>query len=550
MKKTIFGILAVLLAFTLMLSACVQNSGNSGSTGNNSSSSSSSSTSSSSSSSGEDKPEPAEPDILDGYEKSCAITEFPTEDLSKVSLKPTFDVSDCVFDADDIIVPYQLFGDGMCLQRDAVNKIWGTIENLEGNKHIAAEFRGRVYYGTVENDNWEIYLPTMTAGGPFEMTLICDWGTKKIKNVYVGEVYLLSGQSNMEWKVEWSNEILQDLYSDETACISDNIRLLSIPTKFHDEPTKILEETPVWNGAEASSIKNFSAVGYIFGKKLQESLDCPVGLVCTAIGGTITESWLDKESYEEYAKNNKTACDESLIWKKPSQSFNGVIYPLEGFNFRGVLWYQGESNIYDGAQNNHDKVLRALLSSWRKFFNNPQLTFSMAELARFVENPDAYSVINEKIVAVAREDQFVCNAINLDQGAWEDIHPKDKRTIATRLANETLRNFFGKDENAAPEVVSYEIVSDKEIKLVMSENVVLKNGSSGFEVLTESGYSLNCNASLNGKVITVTSSVPFTAVRYGYNFEKTAENVEDLSRTITIYDEDDLPCDMFLIKLK
>ena len=425
MKKTIFGILAVLLAFTLMLSACVQNSGNSGSTGNNSSSSSSSSTSSSSSSSGEDQPEPDEPDILDGYEKSCAITEFPTEDLSKVSLKPTFDVSDCVFDAEDIIVPYQLFGDGMCLQRDAVNKIWGTIENLEGNKHIAAEFRGRVYYGTVENDNWEIYLPTMTAGGPFEMTLICDWGTKKIENVYVGEVYLLSGQSNMEWKVEWSNEILQDLYSDETACISDNIRLLSIPTKFHDEPTKILEETPVWNGAEASSIKNFSAVGYIFGKKLQESLDCPVGLVCTAIGGTITESWLDKESYEEYAKNNKTACDESLIWKKPSQSFNGVIYPLEGFNFRGVLWYQGESNIYDGAQNNHDKVLKALLSSWRKFFNNPQLTFSMAELARFVENPDAYSVINEKIVAVAREDQFVCNAINLDQGAWEDIHPKD-----------------------------------------------------------------------------------------------------------------------------
>ena len=290
MKKTIFGILAVLLAFTLMLSACVQNSGNSGSTGNNSSSSSSSSTSSSSSSSGEDKPEPDEPDILDGYEKSCAITEFPTEDLSKVSLKPTFDVSDCVFDADDIIVPYQLFGDGMCLQRDAVNKIWGTIENLEGNKHIAAEFRGRVYYGTVENDNWEIYLPTMTAGGPFEMTLICDWGTKKIENVYVGEVYLLSGQSNMEWKVEWSNEILQDLYSDETACIRDNIRLLSIPTKFHDEPTKILEEPPVWNGAEASSIKNFSAVRYIFGKKLQESLDCPVGLVCTAIGGTITES--------------------------------------------------------------------------------------------------------------------------------------------------------------------------------------------------------------------------------------------------------------------
>lgn len=299
MKKAIPVILAVLLSFALMLSACVQNSGNSGSSGNNSSSSSSGSSSSGNSSSEGEQPEPDEPDILDGYEKSCAVTEFSSENLSKVNLKPTFDVSDCVFDAEDIIVPYQLFGDGMCLQRDAVNKIWGTIENLEGNKHIAAEFRGRIYYGTVENNDWEIYLPLMTAGGPYEMTLICDWGTKKIENVYVGEVYLLSGQSNMEWKVEWSNEILEDLYSDENACRNDKIRLLSIPTKFHDEPTKTLEEPPVWSGAEASSIKNFSAVGYIFGKKLQESLDCPVGLVCTAIGGTITESWMDKESYTE-----------------------------------------------------------------------------------------------------------------------------------------------------------------------------------------------------------------------------------------------------------
>lgn len=104
--------------------------------------------------------------------------------------------------------------------------------------------------------------------------------------------------------------------------------------------------------------------------------------------------------------------------------------------------------------------------------------------------------------------------------------------------------------NAAPEIASYEIVSEKEVKLVMNENVVLKNGSSGFEVLTESGYYLKCDVTLNGKVITVTSTVPFTAIRYGYNFEKTEKNVEDLTRTITIYDEKNLPCDMFLINLK
>lgn len=549
MKKTTV-ITAFLLSLLLLFAACSENAGNSA--GNSETGGTASeSIFSSEKDYGSDSPDESDslPDVLDGYEKSCAVTEFPSEDLSKVSLKPTFDISDSVYDAENIIVPYQLFGDGMCLQRDAVNKIWGTIENLEGNEHIAATFRGRTYYGTVKNDNWEIYLPNMTAGGPFELTLICDWGTKTIKDVYVGEVYLLSGQSNMEWKVGWSEGVLDDLYSDETACRNDNIRLLSLATKFHDEPTKNLEAQPVWNGANASSIKEFSAVGYIFGKRLQESLGCPVGLVCNAIGGTIVESWMDEEAFSEYERNYETARDDSLMWKKPSGSFNGVIYPLEGFNFRGVCWYQGCSNIY-GAEKNHDKALNALISCWRRFFNNPQLTFSIAELARFVEDPDAYSVINEKIGIVARGDKLVCNAINLDQGDWADIHPRDKRVIGTRLANETLRCFFGKDENAAPKVVSCEIVSDKEVRLFMNENVVLKNGANGFEVLTESGYSLNCEATIENNVITLTSPVPFTAIRYGYTFQKTAEIVEDLTKTITIYDEEGLPCDMFSIKLR
>ena len=549
MKKTTV-ITAFLLSLLLLFAACSENAGNSA---GNSETGGTTSESVFSSEKDDDSDSPDEsdslPDVLDGYEKSCAVTEFPSDDLSKVSLKPTFDISDSVYDAENIIVPYQLFGDGMCLQRDAVNKIWGTIENLEGNEHIAATFRGRTYYGTVKNDNWEIYLPNMTAGGPFELTLICDWGTKTIKDVYVGEVYLLSGQSNMEWKVGWSEGVLADLYSDETACRNDNIRLLSLATKFHDEPTKNLEAPPVWNGANVSSIKEFSAVGYIFGKRLQESLGCPVGLVCNAIGGTIVESWMDEEAFSEYERNYETARDDSLMWKKPSGSFNGVIYPLEGFNFRGVCWYQGCSNIY-GAEKNHDKALNALISCWRRFFNNPELTFSIAELARFVEDPDAYSVINEKIGIVARGDKLVCNAINLDQGDWADIHPRDKRVIGTRLANETLRCFFGKDENAAPRVASCEIVSDKEVRLFMNENVVLKNGANGFEVLTESGYSLNCEATIENNVITLTSPVPFTAIRYGYTFQKTAEIVEDLTKTITIYDEEGLPCDMFSIKLR
>ncbi len=554
MKKHL-GLISFLLSILLLFASCVggstsdksnSGSGESVSVGNESQSESRESLTESENTS--EKPDDFS-DILKDYEKSCSVTKFPADNLSKVNVTPTFDVSYSVYNAEDIIVPYQLFGNGMCLQRDAVNKIWGTIENLEGNKHIAANFRGRTYFGEVNGNNWEIYLPMMTAGGPFEMTLICDWGTKVIKDVYVGEVYLLSGQSNMEWKVGWSEGILDDLYSDEENCRNDNIRLLSVGGKFREAPTKTLETPPVWNGADSSSIANFSAVGFIFGKKMHESLGCPVGLVCTAIGGSIIESWMDDETYAEYKKNNKTACDDSAIWKMPNLGFNGMIYPLEGFNFRGVGWYQGCSNVY-GTEGNHDNALRALISCWRKFFNNPELTFSICELARFHENTIAYSTINEKIRIVAKEDKFVCNAINLDQGDWADIHPRDKRVIGTRLSDETLRSFFGKDKNAAPEVVDYAAVSDTKVYLVMSENVILKNGANGFEILTETGYSSDCTVSLSNNIITVTSSVPFTGIRYGYNFEKNADIVEDLSKTITIYDEEGLPCDMFKIDLK
>lgn len=484
-------------------------------------------------------------DPLEGYEKSNSVTEFSDEDMAKVNMRPTFDVTDCTFDASDYIVPYQIFKDGMCLQRDAVNRIWGTIEELKGNEHIAASFRGRTYYGTMNGNAWEIYLPKMMAGGPDDLTLICDWGTKVIKDVYVGEVYLLSGQSNMEWKVGWSEDVLEDLYSSPSKCLNENIRMLSVDGQFHSEPTTSLKSEPVWYGANSESIPEFSAVGYIFGKKMQETLGCPVGLVCTAIGGTIAESWMDKETYEEYAKTvDKTACDTQYIWKTPSQGFNGMIYPLEGFNFRGVTWYQGCSSIY-GAEKNHDKALKAMISCWRKALHNPNLTFSMAELARFYEDTLAYSTINEKIGVVASEDDLVLRAINLDQGEWGNIHPKDKRAIGTRLANETLRKFYGYEENEASKVASYKVVSSTEVCLTMDKDVILKNGANGFEILTENGYSFNCEATLEGRTITLKSSLPFTGIRYGYDFKKVAEIVQDVSKTVTIYDLEGLPCDIF-----
>ena len=530
--KKIIGILAFLLAFTVIFSSCTH--------GGNSSPSDSSGTT--------PPPDDKYAELLDGYEKSDSVTEFSTDNLDKVSLKETFDAAGVTADGKDVLIPFGMFGSGMCLQRDAVNRVWGTF-NGNGNTHIAAEFRGKTYFGTVSGNNWEIYFPTMTAGGPYEMSLICDAGRIDFTDVYVGEVYLLSGQSNMEWKTVSSGTVLSGLYSNAETCVNERIRMVYLDGNFQDEPTKEFRSAPVWNGANASSIKEFSAVGYIFGRDLQKKLGCPVGLICNAIGGTIIESWMDKATTDEYEKNNVTEYDESQTRLMPNKSFNGMIYPLEGLNFRGVCWYQGESNTY-GSEVNYDVALKTLISLWRKFFNNPQLTFTVAELARFCEHPAVYSVINEKIAKVVEEDALVCKAINIDQGDWTNIHPKDKRAIGARLASETARNFFNREENVAPVVTSYEIVSDKEVWLIMSENVVAKNGANGFEVLTEDGYSFNCSVMASENIVVVSSDTPFSGIRYGYAFEEKTEITSNVSKSVTLFDKDGLSCDLFILNFK
>lgn len=312
-------------------------------------------------------------------------------------------------------------------------------------KKAAVSFRGKVYYGEAGNGKWEVYLPKMTAGGPFEMEIVSNIGRISLHDIYVGEVYLLSGQSNMEFTSYWNSSQVSDLYADAEACKNENIRMLNAQQKREvgqpAEPVKFDKEV-VWKGASSSTIRAFSTVGYIFGKEMQKQLNCPVGLVCNAMGGSLIEYWMSKEAYEEYRVNNSSYIDKTNDVLTNCLGFNGGVSPLEGYVFRGVVWYQGESNV-NGNQGHYDNALRTLISDWRRFFDNENLTFTVCELARFSQDPLGYSIVNEKINEVAKEDELVAVAINVDQGDWNDIHPADKHAIGNRAASETLRRFFG-----------------------------------------------------------------------------------------------------------
>ena len=467
---------------------------------------------------------------------------FSNEYEDKVIYEPTINVNKYTKDAGTDIKPYQLFSDGMCLQRDAINRIWGKASKTSG---IAAEINGKVYYGIVKGREWEIYLPKMMAGGPYELTIISESGRYTIKDVYIGEVFFCGGQSNMEWQAGHSGSVLEDLYST-SACVNDNIRMLHIEYYTQPEPTTERANTSKWKSANQTTIKNFSAVAYLFGKKMQEELNCPVGLIAAPVGGSNIEFWLSKENYDKVTEIYKPYINNDE-YMQPCLGYNGMLYPLNGLNVRGVLWYQGCSNAF-GTQKYYDQALKIFMKQCKEMFGNEQLAFTICELARYEGNPYAYSIVNERINYVADTEPNVVVARNLDLGEWKDIHPKDKRTVASRAAYETLRVFFKKDKAAPIEVSGYTFNADGSVTVELSTTANLINGTNGFEVYVNNKYTYNCTVTVNGNKLTITADGAITKVRYGYQCNMDEVTMNDVSKMVTVYDPNGFPLDLFLIE--
>ena len=478
------------------------------------------------------------------YVPTNTTLSFSDNNMDKVITEPTFDINNYTNDAGSDIKPYQLFSNGMCLQRDAINRIWGKASQT---KNIAIEFKGKVYYGSVNGREWEVYLPKMNAGGPYELTIISEKGRFKLTDVYIGEVFLCSGQSNMEFRAQDAGNVLKDLYSTSN-CINDNIRMLNLPSYPQEEATSELINTLKWESANQKTIPGFSAVGYLFGKQMQEELGCPVGLISAAVGGTSIEFWLSQENVNKLPY--QPFIDQSNEYNKlvmtPSLGYNGMLYPLIGLNVRGVVWYQGESNAL-GTQNHYDKALNIYIEQCREMFNNKQLAFTICELARYEGNTYTYSVVNEKINEVAETDPYIVVARNLDLGEWKDIHPKDKRELARRASYETLRVFYKKDYVAPINLKSYTFNDDGTVTIILTADAVLKNGSNGFEVYVNNKFTYDCNVTIEGNKVTVSASGEIIKVRYGYTCEMTEEIKADVSKMVTVYDNNGFPLDLFII---
>lgn len=416
----------------------------------------------------------------------------------------------CVMSAGAEIKLSALFSDGMVLQRNKPVAIWGQTDP---NAKIMVRFGGIVRRtNSDENGNFEVQLKAMSASlAP--RTLLIQAGSERIeiKNVLVGEVWLCSGQSNMDWTVQQS----ANFEEEQARANYPQIRMITVNKTFSTEPQSNFKGK--WRLTTPQSVGSFSAVGYYFGRELFTELDVPVGLISSSWGGTPIHSWTPMRTLEKFPdviayrdlkltqakritvekveNENKIIIDEWKATKErskitgeevrqwprlkrhPVQSqdfhanlYNGMIHPLVPYTLRGAIWYQGEANAGSLKEAKlYRKMLENLTLSWRENWDDTfsfyavQLVNFMAPVKTPVQN-SAWAQIRQSFLDYHKEVEKAGIVVGIDVGDAWDIHPKDKQTIGYRLAQQALVHDYGfKRVPGGPIYQSMEIQEDQAI---------------------------------------------------------------------------------------
>jgi sialate O-acetylesterase len=381
----------------------------------------------------------------------------------------------------DIKLP-ALFGDHMVLQQGKPDKIWGWADPGED---ITVAISGQTKTAKAGADGgWYVTLDPLPAGGPHALS-VKGKNEIKIEDVLVGEVWICSGQSNMQWDVRASND--PDLES--LAAKFPRIRLISVPQVGTDEPQKDFQGR--WEACTPDTVKGFSAVGFFFGRQLHQTLEVPVGLIDDAWGGSACEAWIRRDvlaadpkyqpllarwaeietaypqaraEYEKKLAEWKDSAEKARAEGKtppqqpqnpdgamrgnsrPANIYNGVLKPTIGYGIRGAIWYQGESNA--GRAYQYRDLFPLMIKSWRDEWGIGDFSFYWVQLADFMaEQPEpgesAWAELREAQTMTLSRLPNTGQAVIIDIGEGKDIHPRNKQDVAKRLARWALARDYG-----------------------------------------------------------------------------------------------------------
>lgn len=322
---------------------------------------------------------------------------------------------------------------GMVLQQKDSVSIWGWAGPSE--KVTLTTSWDKKQYETTASDlaRWTVKIKTPAAGGPYSIS-ITSRNTIVLEDVLIGEVWVCSGQSNMEWS--FYNGV-KDIATEFPKAANSSIRFFHVNKTGADFPQEDLKAS--WAKADSNQLKSFSAVGYFFGKHLYEKLNVPIGLINVSWGGTPAEAWTPEAVIQADPQLKAMAAQQKKVawWPTaPAQAFNGMIAPITQYGIAGVIWYQGESNT--GTHAGYRQLFTGMIDSWRAAWKK-DLPFYYVQIAPFKYGTTGIGALLREAQAAAASHPNTGMVVITDLvDTVTDIHPSRKNPVGTRLANYAL----------------------------------------------------------------------------------------------------------------
>lgn len=421
-----------------------------------------------------------------------------------------------------------IIGDNMVLQRGQVLPVWGW--DTPGTEVTVTLGDAKATVKANEDGKWCVELPAMSAGGPWTMT-VQGTDSVEIKNILVGEVWICSGQSNMEWTVANSDNPQEEIAAADHPRIR-HIKIQHVPAR---EPQEAVPSSG-WDICGPQTVPAFTAVGYFFARHLQQELDVPIGLIGSNWGGTRIEPWTPPAGFQMVpalkgiADNLDTfpelKDDGTINHQTALALYNGMIHPLVPYAIRGAIWYQGESNNGEGML--YYEKMKALIGGWRAIWKNEAMPFYFVQLApfRYGGDPLALPGIWEAQTATLNVPHTGM-AVTVDISNITDIHPRNKQDVGKRLALWALAKDYGKQDlvYSGPLYKSMSVEGNK-IRIAFDHvdgGLVSRDGQplTHFTIAGDDKNFVEAQAEIDGDTVVVQAqsiSQP-VAVRFGWHQE-------------------------------
>lgn len=310
----------------------------------------------------------------------------------------------------------------------------------EGRGTVKIDFAGIIKETVSSDDKWYMEFPPMEYGGPYKLTAVFEDYTVLLEDIFIGEVYLFSGQSNMQFKMEETDEPFENFKSNEMIRMFSTDRL---------DDSEYFKSKDGWVVQNKEQVKYWSAIAYYTSNEIFKRKNIAIGVITCYQGASVIESWVPAGAFQKIGIDipiKEKHCDHTdenyKKWNGDGALYEYGLSQVIPFNLSAVVWYQGESDTAKSEAKVYIDELKELINIWRKDFKNPLLPFCIVQIANYIHRTDeAWAIVQNAQADIQNVTDNTKTVISADVCETDDIHPKTKDKLSKRIADQLI-NFL------------------------------------------------------------------------------------------------------------